>query len=150
MPVTDASDIWVLTPTEVDLAEGARYASVTLPWTFNRMMLNTGSAGQQLRGLNIAKGIVGQEVLRQELTRRGMSLDVQRKSHRDVDLFDFFLVVHGHRRKLDVKSVNFYSDYATLGRDPISPQLIADNAGYCGPDWRHFFPLLVPHTQILR
>jgi hypothetical protein len=52
------ADIWVLTPNANDLKAGAYYAAVSLPWTFNRMMLNTSSAGQRHRALNIAKGVV--------------------------------------------------------------------------------------------
>jgi hypothetical protein len=141
-------DIWILKPTKEDLIAGAQYASVTLPWTFNRMMMNTTSPGQQSRALNIAKGIVGQEMLRRALLESGVSTQVQRKSHRDEDLFDFRILEKGVVINLDVKSVNYYSNYADTGRVPLSLELMVENAGYPGPDWRHFFPMLVPHTQI--
>ena len=45
--ISDPDDIWVLKPTEKDLLAGAKYAAITLPWTFNRMMMNTGSSGSK-------------------------------------------------------------------------------------------------------
>lgn len=146
--LSKAEDIWVLKPTREDLIAGANYAAITLPWTFNRMSMNTSSSGQQSRALNIAKGIVGQEILRRELEKRSISAQVQRKSHRDDDLFDFQLPINGVVRRLDVKSVNYYSNYSESGRSPLSSQLIVANASYPGPDWRRFFPMLVPHTQV--
>ncbi|MFX0199744.1 MAG: hypothetical protein ACFFCW_26780 [Candidatus Hodarchaeota archaeon] len=143
-----AAEIWMMKPTREDLVAGARYALITLPWTFNRMMMSTSSAGQQSRGLNIAKGIVGQQILHRALTERGLEAHVQRKSHRDEDLFDFYVSINGAMAKLDVKTFNYYSDYSVIGRDVLSPELIIDNASYPGPDWRRFFPMLVPHTQI--
>ncbi|MFC2066835.1 hypothetical protein ACFLUO_07300 [Chloroflexota bacterium] len=146
--VTEANDIWVLKPTEDDLLAGAKYAAITLPWTFNRMMMNTGSSGQKFRALNIAKGIVGQEILRRELELRGIFPVLQEKSHRDEDLFDFNIILNEKEHKLDIKSINYYSDYRIEGREPLSTELVIQNSGYPGPDWRRFFPMLVPHTQI--
>ena len=143
-----SSDIWVLRPTAEDLLAGAKYAAITLPWTFNRMMMNTGSRGQQSRGMNITKGILAQEMLYRKLKDDGIPIEVQRKSHRSEDLFDFRLPIFGESARLDVKSINYFSDYADVGREPFSSELIADNAGYAGQDWRQFFPMLVPHTQI--
>lgn len=148
--VSKPNDLWVLKPTKEDLISGARYAAITLPWTFNRMMMNTGSTGQQFRALNIAKGIVGQEMIRRELERRGVRPLVQKKSHRDEDLFDLDVLLGTQIRKLDIKSINYYTNYPTLDRQPLSPKLIIDNAHYPGPDWRRFFPMLIPHTQILQ
>ncbi len=146
--LSSANEIWELKPTEEDLLAGAEYASITLPWTFNRMMMNTGSKGQQQRGLNIAKGIVAQEMLRRALGERGISAEVQRKSHRDDDLFDFRTEIDGKLANLDVKSWNHYTNYSDVGREPFSRELVVENADYAGPDWRYFFPMLVAHTQI--
>lgn len=143
-----SEDIWELVPTKEDLAAGARYAAITLPWTFNRMMMNSSSVGQQSRALNIAKGIVGQEMLRRALSSRKIMTRVQRKSHRAEDLFDFYVTIAGKDRKLDLKTINYYRDYTNVDRVPLSRDLIIANAAYPGPDWRSFFPMLVPHTQI--
>jgi len=112
------------------------------------MMMTTSSTGQQVRALNIAKGIVGQNLLHGALAKRGIQSLVQRKSHRDEDLFDFHVPLEGTLRKLDLKTFNYYTDYHHLGRDPFSSELPVANAGYPGPDWRRFFPMLVPHTQL--
>ncbi len=141
-------DIWVLTPSADDLKAGAYYAAVSLPWTFNRMMLNTTSAGQRHRALNIAKGIVGQEILKREMERVGIKAQMQRKSYRDEDLFDFNVEIGGTLTKLDLKSVNYFTDYAPIGREPFSADLLMKYTGYADADWRTFFPMLVPHTQI--
>lgn len=147
--VADPQDIWVVSPTIEDFEAGARYAEITLPWTFNRMMKNTSSGGQRERGLNIAKGIVVQEVLRRELEKRGISAPAQTKSHRDNDLFDFRLNIQGTEIRLDVKSMHHFSDYdGRTGRSPLTTQLLIDSADYSGPDWRRFFPMMVPHTQV--
>jgi len=143
-----AKDIWVLQGRKEDFLEGARYAQISLPWTFNRMSKDTGSYGQRQRALNIAKGIVAQEILRRALGAHGIKTEVQRKSHRDEDFFDFRVRLDGTLSKLDLKTWNFFTNYTAMGREPLSSQLIIDNAAYPGPDWRHFFPMLVPHTQI--
>ncbi|WP_102029166.1 hypothetical protein [Salirhabdus sp. Marseille-P4669] len=146
--ISNQSQIWELKPELEDLQRGADYASITLPWTFNRMMLNTGSKGQQSRALNIAKGITAQEMLSRAFREKGLEVELERKSHRADDLFDFRVDIYGEKKKLDLKTVNYFSDYNSLGRAPLTPQLIIDNADYPGPDWRTFFPMLVPHTQI--
>jgi hypothetical protein len=141
-------DVWVLTPTAADLQAGAHYASVSLPWTFNRMMMNTGSVGQQYRALNIAKGIVGQEMLMREMVRLGIKAQTQRKSHRDEDLFDLHVQIDGDLTKMDLKSIHYFTNYGPVGREQFSPDLLLKYAGYADADWRTFFPMLVPHTQI--
>lgn len=146
--LTNPDEIWTLRPTRDDLLKGARYAAITLPWTFNRMMFNTGSAGQQQRGLNIAKGVVGQEALRTELIRRGIAPEVEEKSHRDKDLFDLNVQVDGKVIGFDFKTINYFTDYEDVGREPFSHELLIANSTYPGPDWRRFFPMLIPHTQV--
>ena len=146
--LSSSDEIWTLSPELRDLKAGAYYASVSLPWTFNRMMYNTSSNGQQFRALNIAKGIVGQEMLKREMRRVGIPAETQRKSYRDEDLFDFDVQVSGRKAKFDLKTVNYYTNYNPHGREPFSADLLMSHASYAGPDWRTFFPMLVPHTQI--
>lgn len=146
--LSNENDIVVLKPSKEDLLVGAEYASLTLPWTFNRMMKNTSPNGQRDRGLNIAKGIVGQEMLRQALSRMGVKARAERKSHRDDDLFDVRFQLDNKYIHVDVKTIHHYTDYGTDGIGHFSPDLIIKNASYPGPDWRHFFPMLMAHTQI--
>ena len=146
--LTGADQIWTLKPTDEDLAEGARYASISLPWTFNRMMINTSAKGQCSRALNVAKGIVSQEVLRRRLAELGVEALIQRKSHRVDDLYDLRIAIDGRMTRVDVKTMNYYTDYEQYGRSSFRPQLIAEQSSYSGRDWRQFFPMLIPHTQI--
>jgi hypothetical protein len=146
--VNKTADIITLPSLPEDRIVGANYASRTLPWTFNRMSKNTSAKGQIERGLNIAKGIVAQEVLRRSFNDRGIDVELHRKSHRDEDLFDFRIVSDGQKKLFDVKSVSYFNNYADVGRPPFSKKWIIDNSDYPGPDWRRFFPMLVPHTQI--
>jgi hypothetical protein len=112
------------------------------------MMYNTKSSGQQTRALNIAKGVVAQRMLHRELKRRGVAAKLQVKSYREEDLFDFRVKVAGEERRLDFKTFNYYTDYSNDEREPFSPDLVARHRSYSGPDWRMFFPMLVPHTQV--
>jgi hypothetical protein len=146
--LTKASEIVTLASTASDRKIGAKYASRTLPWTFNRMSMGTKAKNQGARALNIAKGIVAQEVLQRELETRGIDVELHRKSHRSNDLFDFRIRRDGAVMLLDVKSIAYYNDYAEVGRPAFSKQLIIDNRDYPGPDWRKFFPMLMAHTQV--
>ncbi len=146
--LSEATEIITLSPSEDNLTAGANYAAITLPWTFNRMMLNTGVKGQKQRALNIAKGIVAQAMLRKWFSDHGVIANDEKKSHRDDDLFDFNIEANGKNVMLDVKSIHYYTDYKVEGRDPFTTDLVIANANYPGPDWRNFFPMIVPHTQI--
>jgi hypothetical protein len=146
--LTRPDQIWRLVPRAEDLDDGARYAEITLPWTFDRMMKGITSQGLQRRALNIAKGVVAQKVLRREFKRRGICAPEEEKSYRTDDLFDFRVDINHKEQKLDIKSINYYTNVNPLGREPFSPELLIANAGYPGPEWAHFFPMMLPHTQI--
>jgi len=146
--VSKADDIWILKPTKKDLEIGAYYASVSLPWTFNRMSLDDTAASQNRRALNISKGILCQELLSRALGNNGVKAITQRKSHRDDDLFDFKVEINGSESNLDVKSFNYYSNYQNDVREALNSKLLVKYSGYPGPDWATFFPMLVPKTQV--
>lgn len=146
--LSNESEIWCLSPSKEDLIQGANYAAITLPWTFNRMMKNTSTRGQQERGLNIAKGIVVQEVLKREFDKHGVTAILQRKSHRDNDLFDFKLRINGVLTKLDLKSIHYYTNYQGDIRPPFTTEYLIANKDYYGSKWSKFFPMLIAHTQI--
>ena len=122
--LSNANDIWTIKPLEKDLIAGAKYATVSLPWTFNRMMLNTGAPGQKGRAMNIAKGIVGQELVGRELSKKGIDVFLQRKSYRDDDLFDFKIMNNNQMVKIDLKTVNYFTNYSDVGRKDFSEQLV--------------------------
>lgn len=143
------NQIWQLKPTKEDSELGARYASVTLPWTFNRMMKQRSPRGLRERALNIAKGVAAQEALCRLLRKNGVQASTQVKSYRESDFYDLNVSINGQRKRLDFKTVNYYRDYdASVHRPSFSLDYLLSNSGYYGSDWRHFFPMLVPHTQI--
>lgn len=146
--LSSADEIWELAPTKEDLEAGARYAAISLPWTFNRMNAGSASKNQQERATRITKGIVAQEMLRRALRAKGIEPQIDRTDYRSKDMFDFELDLNGTRSRLDLKTINYYTNYAPMGRSPLTSNLIIDNADYGGPDWRHFFPALVPVDQL--
>ena len=143
-----ASDILTLSPSDEARNKAAEYASRSLPWTFNRMMKNTSAGGQIDRALNIAKGIVAQEVLREYLNKLSIEAIEQKKSYRLTDFFDFEMMLGQRKVRCDVKTISYYSDYPGDIREKLTPELIFKYRGYAGPDWRTFFPMLLAHTQI--
>ncbi len=142
------SDIISIKPTDKQKSLGSDYALKTLPWTFNRMMSNTSTAGQNSRAMNIAKGVVAQSIFKSVLTNLGVNAEEEKKSHRDSDLFDLRFDVNNSETKFDLKSFNVYTDYILKGREPFSIDFLLENQSYPGPNWTQFFPMLVPHTQI--
>lgn len=141
-------DIISVKPTIKQKLIGSNYALKTLPWTFNRMMSNTSTAGQNSRALNIAKGVVAQSLLKTVLRENGIKAEEEKKSHRDSDLFDLRFKIRDTETKFDFKSFNVYTDYVLKGRPPFTLEYLLANQDYEGPNWTQFFPMLVPHTQI--
>lgn len=139
-------NVWVLRPTAADLRKAAVYASIALPWTFNRLNTQTSVAGQIQRAQNITKGVVGQEVLRRELESKGMECEIDRTDHRNPDWSDFSIGADNIR--FDVKTMNYYTDYEVDGRPEFGLDYLIANSSYNGPEWNKFFPMLVPHNQI--
>ena len=142
------SEIISLKPTDKQKSLGSDYALKTLPWTFNRMMSNTSTTGQNSRAMNIAKGVVAQSLFKSVLTELGVNAEEEKKSHRDSDLFDLRFNINDNETKFDFKSFNIYTDYVLKGREPFSIDFLIKNQSYPGPNWTQFFPMLVPHTQI--
>jgi len=141
-------EIWLAEPTAEAKTLAANYAAITLPWTFNRMMRNTSSRGQRDRALNIVKGVVAQLTLYNVLIDHGIKCELEQKSYRDDDTFDFRIDFDGTFYRADLKTVNVYNDHLGNDREPLSRELNVHNCRYFGRDWRHFFPMLVPHSQI--
>jgi hypothetical protein len=111
------------------------------------MMMKSSPNGQNKRAYNIAKGIVGQEVLITALRENGIDVELPRDSHRDDDLFDIRVSVGGAIRDADLKTINYYSNYSDK-RPPFSPEYVLNHRDYDGPEWRKFFPMMIPHTQM--
>lgn len=146
--VTDAGDIWTLTPTLEDRYLGARYAGISLPWTWDRMeQENDRRHATRNRAFNVVKGQVAQRALRRALADRGADVRVQEKSHRETDAYDLRFDSHPAVTDLDLKTFNHFADYGVDEKPPLDAGLIADNATYEGPEWGRFFPQLVPADQ---
>ena len=145
--LTDSEHVWSASANPEDIDEAVNYAMVSLPWTFNRMMMRSSPKGQNNRAFNIAKGIAGQEVLKRLLREAGVEVEVPRDSHRDDDLFDIRVKAEGKVRDADLKTVNYYSNYSDK-RPPFDPEYVIENRDYDGPEWRQFFPMMIPHTQM--
>lgn len=146
--LASADQILVVEPNLEDRYLGARYAGISLSWTYDRMEQEGSRArGTRNRAFNIAKGLVGQRALQRELSTRGVSVVEEQKSHRETDSYDLKFPDHPEFDRLDVKTFNHFTDYGVPQKDDLSPTLLGDNLGYEGPEWGHFFPLLIPYDQ---
>jgi len=139
--------VLVLKPTKKERLDAADFASKTIAWTFNRMSYNYTKRGQNLRCFNIVKGIIAQEMLKTHLIKHGISV-VTDNSYRSSDIFDFLIKRDEKEIKLDLKTNHHYNDYNVKGRPEFSVDYLIQNQNYPGPDWRKFFPMLMPHNQI--
>ncbi|MBT0158971.1 hypothetical protein G4O51_03190 [Candidatus Bathyarchaeota archaeon A05DMB-2] len=143
----NASEIWGPYKIEKPDIEGAiEYATISLPWTFDRMRY--GPKKQHTvndRLIHILLGVLNQTILERVLTEKGYKCSKQWKRYRDSDIFDF----HVNGRKYDVKTTHIYSEYSSkVNREDFSPELLMANKDYAGPEWRHFFPVMVPISQL--
>lgn len=140
--------IWEIQPTLEDKYLGARYAGISLFWTYDRMKQEQrGSHAKRNRAFNIAKGHAAQLALHRELSTRGVDVELEEKSHRVTDSYDLRFPSHSAFDYLDVKTFNHFTNYGVDEKPPLTPELISENFAYDGPEWGHFFPLLVPYDQ---
>jgi len=129
-----------------DIKEAINYATISLPWTFDRMRYGPRkqhSVNDRL--VHILLGVLNQTILERILSERGYKCSKQWKKYRDSDVFDF----HVNGRTYDVKTTHIYSEYSKKNeRENFSPELLMTNKDYPGPEWRHFFPMMVPISQL--
>ncbi len=145
-PLSDPKQIWESKITEREQREAIEYATISLPWTFDRM--HYGGKAQKStndRMVHIAEGVLAQSVLERELTKRGKKCDMDWTGYRESDIFDFKV----NEKIYDVKTTVIYSEYsANWKRQEFTPELFIQNYDYPGPEWRRFFPVMVPMTQL--
>lgn len=148
---SDASQILTTEMGESDLEKAIQYATISLPWTFDRMQY--GIKSQRVvndRIMNILKGVLNQSILKRALEERGYDCGTDWSNYRESDIFDFEI----NDRLYDVKTTHVYSEYgdsdAQYGgsREPISPELIEEYRANEGPEWKTFLPMIVPFTQL--
>jgi hypothetical protein len=145
--LTTADEIWpasVVTKSDID--EALNYATISIPWTFDRMRY--GPRAQNAvnnRLIHIMMGVLNQSILERELTSRGLSCSKDWTKYRESDIFDFKI----NNKIFDVKTTVLYSKYNDeVGREPFSPKLFVQQKDYCGSKWRQFFPLMVTLSQL--
>lgn len=147
--LNSVDQIWEIQPTRQDRYLGARYAGISLFWTYDRMKQERRkSQAKRNRAFNISKGLVAQLALQRELSKRGVDLKIEEKSHRETDSYDLRFPSHPEFTDLDIKTFNHFTNYGVAEKPRLTPSLIAENFGYDGPEWGHFFPLLVPFDQV--
>ena len=145
--VTKLSDLWPPCYVKsVDIKEAIDYATVSIPWTFDRLRYgpHTQNAVNR-RLLHILNGVLNQTILERELTSRGYECAKDWKNYRDSDVFDFRI----GESKFDVKTVIVYSEYNEVwNRKPFTHRLLIENKSYAGPEWKLFFPMMVTTSQL--
>lgn len=131
---------------EADFEEAVDYATISLPWTFNRMHYNPRKqSGVNRRLWHIMSGVLNQSILERELKRRGYKCKMDWSGYREDDIFDFRI----KKKIYDVKTQTYFSSYDKQNhRRPFTPELMMKYKSYSGPKWRTFFPVLVPMTQL--
>jgi len=144
--LSSADEIWSSTLRKEDLQEATDYATISLPWTFDRM--HYGGKTQRAindRLLHIFLGVLNQSILERELKSRGYSCGMDWTKYRESDIFDFSI----EGKIYDVKTMIVYSEYdKQWKRQPFSPELLIRYKSYQGPKWRIFFPIMVAMTQL--
>lgn len=129
-----------------EIEEAINYAKVSLPWTFDRMRYGPRAQNSvNDRLIHILLGVLNQTILERVLTGKGYECSKQWKKYRDSDVFDFIV----NKKIYDVKTTHIYSEYSEANkREEFSPKLLLSNKDYEGPEWRHFFPMMVPISQL--
>lgn len=145
--LSKVKDIWA--PSSVkksDIQEALNYATISLPWTFDRMRYGPKSQkAVNNRLIHILMGVLNQTILERDLTKRRYKCSKDWTKYRESDVFDFII----NDKIYDVKTIHLYSKYnEDVGRETFTPQLLIKNKSYEGPEWKHFFPIMVTLSQL--
>lgn len=144
--LSNPKDIWEVGVTEEDIQEAIQYATVSLPWTFDRMGYGGNSQnGINMRLFHIRQGVLNQSILQRIMESKGHKCSKDWKHYRQSDVFDFSI----GKKVYDVKTFQIISSLSSkLKREKFSKELLLKNKDYPGPEWRHFFPMMVALTQL--
>lgn len=145
--ISKVGDIWpACKARKSDVQEAINYATISLPWTFDRMRYGPRSQkAVNARLIHILMGVLNQTILERILTKKGFKCSKDWTKYRESDVFDFMI----NERKYDVKTVHIYSEYnESTNREDFSINLLISNKDYGGPEWRHFFPMMVALSQL--
>ncbi len=145
--LSKTSQIWVGKITESDLTEAINYATISLPWTFDRMRYGQTTANSMnKRLLNILIGVLNQTILERIFQEKGFSCSKDWTKYRESDIFDFKI----NDRVYDVKTSIIFSELnRQFKRQAFSPEFLMENKGYSGVEWKHFFPCMVALSQLV-
>jgi hypothetical protein len=143
--VTKRRDIWEIDVSKQSEEMGVLYASKSLPWTFNRLGVREGPWTWYYRMMNINKGVMTQESLLGRLRKDDVDIEKEWKDYRTEDTFDLRAP---NSTRIDVKSLNYYTDYKSAKRPEFSLEYLLENSEYSGNEWSKFFPWLVPCDQL--
>ncbi|MDG6949260.1 MAG: hypothetical protein JRM77_05320 [Nitrososphaerota archaeon] len=146
MNLSSPDQIWETSIGPGDLQEAFNYATISLPWTFDRLHYqNKSPKTANIRLLHVLEGVLNQEILQRALKKQGYKCDLDWSNYRESDIFDFEI----DGKRCDVKTGIIYSIYDDkVRRKPFSPDLLIRYKSYSGPRWRTFFPIMVPLTQL--
>lgn len=146
MKLTSARQIWKTKITPTDFREAIEYATISLPWTFDRMHYGPRKQNAVNNRLwHIMSGVLNQTLLERELKSRGYRCELDWSHYRLSDIFDFRI----GDKIYDVKTASIFSEYSeSLGRERFTPELLIRGRSYPGPEWKRFFPMMVPMTQL--
>lgn len=139
-------EIWRVKIQKSDLVEAVKYATISLPWTFDRMRYGVSTQRSMNRRLmNIMKGVLNQTLLERIMKNKGFKCAKNWKHYRESDIFDFSI----NGRVYDVKTGHIYDEYSKQWeRDKFTPELLIKNKDYPGPIWKRFFPMTITISQI--
>lgn len=144
--LSNPKDIWNVKINDLDLKEAIDYATISMPWTFDRMRYGVSTQrSMNKRLMNIMKGVLNQTMLERIMTRKGFKCSKNWKHYRDSDIFDFSI----NGKVYDVKTGHIYEEYSkNWDREKFTPELLIKHKDYPGPIWKTFFPMGLTVSQI--
>jgi len=144
--LTKVEQIWKTHATDNDVKIGIDYATISLPWTFDRMRYGQSTQNSMNKRLaNILIGVLNQTILKRKLTSKGFSCKMDWTGYRESDIFDFQI----GDKIYDVKTSVIYSEYDKQNkRKRFSPEMEIKNRNNQGPKFLDFFPKMVAMSQL--
>lgn len=141
-----SGQIWKTRITTGDFKSAVDYATISLPWTFDRMHYGPRKQNTVNNRLwHIMSGVLNQTLLERELKSRDYDCKLDWSHYRITDIFDFKI----GEKVFDVKTGSIFSEYDDqVEREKFSPDLLIKYSKYSGPIWRKFIPMMVPMTQL--
>lgn len=111
------------------VSEAKKYATLSLPWTINRMSYKMTPDGLEKRLMNIILGKLPEIFLREAFHRLDISADFARGTtpYWQTDRFDLMIRLNGESEEWDIKSLNMDLDLVKADMLLNLPALVPDN-----------------------